>query len=318
MWHWAHGDEFWLLFIAVGTNADKHARQKAHRDRLAQAQAEQAAKEQRNRMYMIIGSIVIVVGLIVAIVVLAGGGDDDPADVVDQDDTTQDDLTPTDSTPDPVDEPEIPVDIPEGVELPDPPAGITLTEATTCPPANGSPERVQKFAGPPPECLEDGIEYSAVLHTSHGDITVALDRDAAPVTVNNFVVLSRYQFYNGVAFHRIVPDFVLQVGDGDGMANGQWGNNDLGYSIEDELPSSSSEYIDYSLAMANAGANTNGSQFFIVLPGGGSMLTPSYSLFGQVTDGTDVVDAIGQLGTPSQQPSEVVLIESITIEETPA
>lgn len=267
---------------------------------------------------MIVGAVVIVVALIVAIVVLASGDDDDPADVIDQDDTTQDDLIADDTTPDQADQPDPPVDIPVGAELPDPPAGITLTEATTCPPAEGSDERVQKFAGPPPECLEDGVEYSAVLHTSHGDITLSLDRDAAPVTVNNFVVLSRYQFYNGVPFHRIVPDFVLQVGDGDGMANGMWGNNDLGYTIEDELPDSSSDYIDYSLAMANAGPNTNGSQFFIVLPGGGAMLTPSYSHFGQVTHGTDVVDAIGQLGTPSQEPSEVVLIESVTIEETSA
>lgn len=302
----------------MATNADKRARQKAHRDRLAQAQAAQAAKEKRNRLYMIIGSIVIVLGIIIAIVILSSGGDDDTTPVIPDDDTTQDDPN-AEADTDPATDPNSdPADAAGVVELPDPPAGITLTDDTECPPADGATERVQKFAGPPPECLKDGVEYSAVLSTSHGDITIALDRDAAPVTVNNFVVLSRYQFFNGVPFHRIVPGFVIQVGDGDGMANGMWGNNDLGYTIEDELPATSAEYIDYSIAMANAGPNTNGSQFFIVLPGGGSQLTPSYSLFGQVVEGTEVVDAIGDLGTPSQEPAEVVLIESVTIVETPA
>ena len=130
--------------------------------------------------------------------------------------------------------------------------------------------------------------------------------------MNNFVVLSRYHYYDGVPFHRIVPNFVIQAGDGDGAP---WGNNDLGYEIDDELPESSAAYTDYSLAMANAGADTNGSQFFVVLPGGGAQLQPLYSFFGQVTEGQDVVDAIGALGTASQEPSKAVVINTITINE---
>jgi cyclophilin family peptidyl-prolyl cis-trans isomerase len=137
--------------------------------------------------------------------------------------------------------------------------------------------------------------------------------------VNNFVVLSRYHFYDGVPFHRIVPDFVIQGGDGDGEP---WGNNDLGYTFADELPAGVEAYTDYSLVMANAGPDTNGSQFFVTLPGGGASLgSPNYSLFGQVTEGQDVVDAIGALGgagDDGQQPSEAVVIDAVVITESPA
>ncbi|MTA74199.1 MAG: peptidylprolyl isomerase [Actinobacteria bacterium] len=197
--------------------------------------------------------------------------------------------------------------------LPDPPAGATLTEPTTCPPADGSAERVQVFAGPPPDCLKAGAKYTATFDTTEGSFTAELDSAAAPKAVNNFVVLSRYHYYDGVPFHRIVAGFVIQAGDGDGAP---WGNNDLGYEFEDELPKSSDAYTDYSLAMANAGPNTNGSQFFVVLPGGGKQLQPLYTFFGQVTEGTEVVDTIGALSTPSQEPSKAVIINSVTINET--
>ena len=155
--------------------------------------------------------------------------------------------------------------------------------------------------------------YEVKFETTKGDFTATLDSKKAPVSVNNFVVLSRYHFYDGVPFHRIVPGFVIQAGDGDGDP---WGNNDLGYSIHDELPASSAEYVDYSLAMANSGPNTNGSQFFVVLPGGGAQLQPNYSWFGQVTQGQDVVAAIGALGNAEQKPTEAVIINSVRIDET--
>lgn len=202
----------------------------------------------------------------------------------------------------------------EPVELPAPPPGATLTEPTECPPADGSAERVQVFAGPPPDCLQPDMAYNATFDTTEGSFTATLDRRAAPATVNNFVVLSRYHYYDGVPFHRIVPGFVIQAGDGDGDP---WGNNDLGYSIDDELPADSSAYTDYSLAMANSGPDTNGSQFFVVLPGGGAQLQPNYSFFGQVTEGQDVVEQIGTYAN-GQEPTKVVLINSITIDEAPA
>ncbi len=250
----------------------------------------------------IVGSVIAVLVVIGAIVALTGrdDGDDESADTSST--TTTVASTTTEAS--------------TGAPLPAPPEGITLTEATECPPADGSPERVVKFAGPPPECIDPEASYTATFSTTQGDFTATLDSEAAPETVNNFVVLARYGYYNGVPFHRVVPGFVIQAGDGDGDP---WGNNDLGYTIADELPADASQYVDYSLAMANSGPDTNGSQFFVVLPGGGAQLQALYSLFGQVTEGTEVVDAIGALGTPAAaEPSEVVLINSVTIGETPA
>ncbi len=279
----------------MGTNSEKHARQKAHRDRLSAARQEVEAKQRRNRTIGIIGAVVGVLVIIVGIVVLTGGDDDETV-------TTGDSTATTTTAADG-----------EG-SLPEPPPGITLTETTPCPPAAGAEERVEKFAGPPPDCLDPAMDYTATFTTTEGDFTATLDAEAAPSTVNNFVVLSRYRYYDGVPFHRVVPGFVIQAGDGDGAP---WGNNDLGYSIADELPADASAYTDYSLAMANSGPDTNGSQFFVVLPGGGTQLQPLYSFFGQVTEGQDVVDTIGGLGGASEAPSKTVLIESVTIAETP-
>jgi cyclophilin family peptidyl-prolyl cis-trans isomerase len=129
------------------------------------------------------------------------------------------------------------------------------------------------------------------------------------------VVLSRYKFYDGIAFHRVMPGFVIQGGDPE-----QTGRGGPGYRFEDELPKAGPPYYKLgSLAMANSGANTNGSQFFIVTGDTGTSLPPQYSLFGQVTEGLDVVEAIEATGIPGTQdgkPSEVVKINSITIKET--
>lgn len=197
-------------------------------------------------------------------------------------------------------------------ELPRPDRGVTLDQPTPCPPAEGSARRVEVFSGPPPTCIDPAAAYTATFDTTAGSFTATLDAATAPVTVNNFVVLARYHYYDGVPFHRIVPDFVIQAGDGDGEP---WGNNDLGYTIPDELPSSAAAYTDYSLAMANAGPDTNGSQFFVVLPGGGAGLQPNYTKFGQVTEGTQVVDEIGSLGNDQQEPTKAVVIKRVTIDE---
>jgi cyclophilin family peptidyl-prolyl cis-trans isomerase len=285
----------------VGTNAEKHARQKERRSRVDEARRQVEAQARRRRTLTIVGAVIAVLVVIGAIVALTGRDDgDDSADATST--SVADSTTTTAAT--------------TGAPLPEPPPGITLTEATECPPAGGSPERVVKFAGPPPECIDPEATYTATFSTTQGDFTATLDSQAAPESVNNFVVLARYRYYDGVPFHRVVPGFVIQAGDGDGDP---WGNNDLGYTIADELPADASQYVDYSLAMANSGPDTNGSQFFVVLPGGGAQLQALYSLFGQVTEGTEVVDAIGALGTPAAaEPSEVVLINSVTITETPA
>jgi peptidyl-prolyl cis-trans isomerase B (cyclophilin B) len=287
-----------LRSAAVGTNAEKHARQKERRSRVDEARHKVEQKARRRRSMTIVGSVLAVL-VVIGVVVALTGGDDETADGTTTTVATSDSTTTT-AAP---------------AELPAPPEGITLTEATECPPSQGSPQRVQKFAGPPPECIDPEATYTATFSTTEGDFTATLDAATAPETVNNFVVLARYGYYNGVPFHRVVPGFVLQAGDGDGDP---WGNNDLGYTIADELPADSSAYTDYSLAMANSGPDTNGSQFFVVLPGGGAQLQPSYSWFGTVTEGTEVVDAIGALGTGDGPPSKNVVIDSIAITEVPA
>ncbi len=291
----------------VATSSDKHARQKENRSRVDAAWAQIEAQKRRRRLLAIGGVVVVVVAAIVALVVLTGGSDEDK--VATKAPGTTESTAPETS----VTESSIAAET-GAVTLPAPPKGETLTTPTECPPVDGSATRVQKFAGPPPDCLTAGATYSATFDTTEGSFTATLASDVAPKAVNNFVVLSRYHYFDGVPFHRIISDFVIQAGDGDGEP---WGNNDLGYSFEDELPKDSSAYKDYSLAMANSGPNTNGSQFFVVLPGGGPKLAPSYTMFGQVTEGQNVIDAIGALNDGAENPTKVVLINSVKINETP-
>ena len=154
--------------------------------------------------------------------------------------------------------------------------------------------------------------YTARIVTTKGTITATLDAKAAPKTVNNFVVLARYHFYDGIVFHRIIPGFMDQTGDP--QATGAGGP---GYQFADELPAAGGYKIG-SLAMANSGPNTNGSQFFVITGQQGVSLQPQYSLFGQVTDGLTVAQAINRLGTNDEQgrPTAVVKITSITIAES--
>src|SRR5919206_2846181 len=172
--------------------------------------------------------------------------------------------------------------------------------ATDCPAADGSSEKRQKFDAPPPMCIDPAKRYTAEMVTSKGSLTIALDPVAAPKTVNNFVFLARYHFFDGVTFHRIIPGFVLQGGDPEGTGRGG-----PGYRFEDELPRPG-RYEVGSLAMANAGPNTNGSQFFIISGPDGVRLPPQYSLFGKVVRGLDVVETMQSIGTRSGDPKERV------------
>jgi cyclophilin family peptidyl-prolyl cis-trans isomerase len=154
------------------------------------------------------------------------------------------------------------------------------------------------------------------METDAGTIEIDLFEQEAPVTVNNFVYLARYGYYGGLDFHRVIPDFVLQGGDPNGDGTGG-----PGYQFEDELPEPE-DYQAGSLAMANSGPDTNGSQFFIVTSeqGAESLVqavggTANYSLFGQVTDGMDVVGAIEADGSPAGTPETRHTIESVTISE---
>ena len=180
---------------------------------------------------------------------------------------------------------------------------------TQCPAADGSSPRTQKFSGPPPMCIDPTKNYTATMVTNKGTMTIALDPASAPKTVNNFVFLAREGFYDGVVFHRIIPGFVLQGGDPQGTGTGG-----PGYRFEDELPQPG-RYELGSLAMANAGPNTNGSQFFVISGPDGVRLPPQYSLFGKVVSGLDVVQKIDAVGTRSGSPKEKVVIESVTVTE---
>ena len=273
----------------MGTNADKRARQ---RDNRTAAAAAQPGGAPRSRALLV--GITLAVVAVVAVVVFAMTRDDSTSTKAARNDAT------TTST----------VDI-----LPAPAKGVALSVATPCPPQEGSAKRVSTFAGAPPMCIDPATtKYSATFDTTEGSFTAELDAATSPVTVNNFVVLSRYHYYDGVPFHRIVPNFVIQAGDGDGPP---WGQNQLGYTVPDELPTSADAYKDYSLAMANAGPNTGASQFFVILPGGGARLGPNYSPFGQVTQGQDVVDKIGALGDAQEKPTKAVVINKVTISEAP-
>jgi cyclophilin family peptidyl-prolyl cis-trans isomerase len=181
--------------------------------------------------------------------------------------------------------------------------------ASEIPAADGSSPKTQRFDGPPPMVIDPAKRYTAEVTTSKGALTIALDAIAAPRTVNNFVFLARWHYYDGIVFHRIIPGFMLQGGDPEGSGRGG-----PGYRFEDELPAPG-RYEIGSLAMANAGPHTNGSQFFIVSGPDGTALPPSYSLFGKVVGGLDVVKAIESVGSRSGAPSEQVVIESVTITE---
>jgi cyclophilin family peptidyl-prolyl cis-trans isomerase len=139
----------------------------------------------------------------------------------------------------------------------------------------------------PAQVIDPSVKYEATIATDKGDIVVSLDPTRAPKSVNNFVFLARDGFYNGLTFHRVVDDFVIQGGCPEGTGRGG-----PGYRFEDEPVQG--EYIPGALAMANAGPNTNGSQFFICTVDGRNKLTKAYNLFGQVTKGMDVVLSIRQ------------------------
>jgi len=141
-------------------------------------------------------------------------------------------------------------------------------------------------------------------------MTISLDSASAPQTVNSFVFLARYHYYDGIIFHRIIKGFVCQGGDPTGTGTGG-----PGYRFADELPKAG-RYEIGSLAMANAGPNTNGSQFFLISGPQGVRLPPQYALFGKVVKGLEIVEAMQQVDTDGRdRPKTDVVIQSVTISE---
>ena len=173
---------------------------------------------------------------------------------------------------------------------------------------DGSSPRLQSFDDVPEMGIDRNKRYTARMETNHGTMVIALDPIKAPKTVNNFVFLALHHFYDGVICHRIIKNFMIQGGDPTGAGTGG-----PGYEFADELPKPR-QYEIGSLAMANAGPNTNGSQFFIISGRDGAGLPPAYSLFGKVIKGLDVVEAIQSVPTGFEdRPKADVVINTITI-----
>ncbi|MEA2349794.1 MAG: peptidyl-prolyl cis-trans isomerase [Thermoleophilaceae bacterium] len=150
---------------------------------------------------------------------------------------------------------------------------------------------------------------TATMHTNHGAIEVELFDDDAPKTVENFTKLANDGFYEGVIFHRVIKDFMVQGGDPTGTGRGG-----PGYTFEDEF--NDNKIVRGALAMANAGPNTNGSQFFIVTTDAAPWLDGKHTVFGRVTDGMDVVDKIEASDTDqNDRPRQDAVIEKVALSE---
>ncbi len=195
------------------------------------------------------------------------------------------------------------------------PTAISDTGSSAAQPAAPSPEvmvnqgqSVKQWSSPPPLTIDPGSSYTAVLSTSAGSITVELLPGEAPNTVNNFVFLARQGFYNNVIFHRTIEGFMIQGGDPTGTGGGG-----PGYRFADEQVQR--PYSRGVLAMANAGPNTNGSQFFIMHAD--YPLPPNYTIFGQSVAGLETIDAIAtaptQPGGEGSTPVNPVVIQSVEI-----
>ncbi len=278
---------------------EKRERQKELRTTRLEAARREADRLARRRRMLNIASVVGVV--VIAVVVLSWVSDDD--------DTTTNSTTTT--------------TISGAVKLVGPGGGASILGETPCPEADGSSERTTSFEKAPPMCIDPSKSYTATFDTTKGKLVVALDAKKAPQTVNNFVVLARYHFFDGQPFFRIVKDFAAQFGDpGKNPAN----TAQFGYTIPDELPEQG-EYKVGSLAMANTGAaNSGGAQMFFITGESGAALPPSYALFGQVTEGLDALSKINAVRSINQQangsgtndgaPTEQVTIKKVTVSES--
>jgi peptidyl-prolyl cis-trans isomerase B (cyclophilin B) len=168
-----------------------------------------------------------------------------------------------------------------------------------------------RFVSPAYEFITDRVPpmSEATLHTNAGAVTVELFDDDAPKTVENFRKLAGDGFYDGLIFHRVIPEFMIQGGCPEGTGTGG-----PGYTFEDEI--NEHKVVRGALAMANAGPNTNGSQFFIVTAAEASWLDGKHTVFGRVTDGMDAVDAIESIETdPSDRPVERQVIERVELSD---
>ena len=285
---------------------EKRERQKLNRQqRLTELAAQQRRSTTKKRSLQGAGLVALV--LLVVLIFNKTGGDN-TADVASTDtvlDTTSDTAVdaPIDST--------APVATTPVVTAP----GATLTGDTKCPAVDGSQARVTKFEKAPPMCIDAAKKYTATFDTTEGSIVVALDTVKTPQTVNNFVTLARYKYYDGTVVFR--TDTSIDIIQGGGLTN----TDDPGYSIADE--GSGYKYVEGDLTMARTGApNSAGGQWFFVAGPKASALDGqgTYVNFAKVTSGLDVVKNILALSSGSGAlggvPSRNVVINSVTITES--
>jgi cyclophilin family peptidyl-prolyl cis-trans isomerase len=258
--------------------------------RLAERRAEERRRRRRNRILaMVVGGIFAAAAIGVGAILLLGGGDEPRTEAA------------AEANPGPTGSP--------AAE-----EGGTVDQAgqVACggeaPAAAG--EKKPEYDAPPEMQLDRAVDYRAVMKTSCGTIVLDLYEDKTPITVNNFVFLARDGFYDGTVFHRVIADFMDQAGDplGTGMGG-------PGYQFEDEFDKSLRFDRPGLLAMANAGPNTNGSQFFLTVAPT-EWLTGKHTIFGEVSDGYEVVEAISKVPTgPQDRPLEDVVLERVEIAE---
>jgi cyclophilin family peptidyl-prolyl cis-trans isomerase len=271
--------------------SSKRERQRANREmgREQAAQARRAAKRKRSATY----TTVLVVGLVAVALLLAflvsRGGDDD--------DTVATDTTAASAAP----------------AVTAAPSGDPAVDAIQCDdevPTGPSPRPT--FTEAPEQTIDATHSYVATMTTSCGSFDITLDVADAPITTNNFVALARAGFYDGLTFHRVITDFVVQGGDPDGTGSGG-----PGYEFADE--NIDEPYQRGSVAMANSGVDTNGSQFFLCTGSKDNCgLEQKYNNFGLITSGLEVARKLEAFGSAGGTPTRPLYIKSVTITETDA
>lgn len=271
---------------------DKRQRQKQNTlNARAERQRQEQRKLWRDRAVRYGGGIVIAVAAVVLIAQLQGGGSSSSTDTT------------------------VPTDNSSTVTTLSPTGGGSITGPTQCPPPEGAPQRITSFEQQPPRCIDPNKSYIATFDTTEGVIEVQLDAKNTPNTVNNFVVLSRYKYYDNTPVFRTDPSLdIIQAGGESNTAS-------PGYTIEDE--GNGYTYTEGDLAMARTGEpNSAGGQFFFVTGPKASVLDGqgTYVVFGKVTKGLDITKAILELNSGSGSlggaPSRAVTIKSITITES--
>lgn len=300
------------------SSSQKKKAEKARR----RALREKARQEERRRNIMtgIITGIVVLLGAVLVFLSLDNDDDVDLEAIRREVEASASALAaagseaPTEVTPDDPDaEAGVAVDSGQDAQVDDRPVACDADE-----PANAGETRPQ-FPGGPAEVLQEGVDYRAVVTTSCGTVTLDLLEDATPATVNSFVFLAQQGFFDGLEIFRNATSIgALQTGGGN-QTNG-W---QIGYGLPDELAVAETDgYPVGSVAMANAGANTGGSQFFFVYNNGFQQgveqggLGRTFTNFATVTEGLDVVQQIGEIPVEGETPNERVYMESVTIEES--